>query len=271
MLSKKMELCKLQKRLKINIFGIEDLKTDQPIIFVANHNCLMDIFYLPASLPIGTVSLISARLIYKTLKERKAMIDNLLYSFPIEAHGGPEYSKMCLNEALKLLQNNISVNIFPEGAYIESSNQIFKGRTGAARILYNAKLSGIKARIVPVAIEINSKQLNLDGYRITDDKINVYILKEIEYYTYFKKYITSSTREEKNIALHSVIDEAMKAIALKLNKEYKNEYIKLYPKNNVMFKDGTTVNVYEAQSQYYLDKYNEELSNRIEDICKNNI
>ena len=63
----------------------------------------------------------------------------------------------------------------------------------------------------------------------------------------------------------------MKAIALKLNKEYKNEYIKLYPKNNVMFKDGTTVNVYEAQSQYYLDKYNEELSKRIEDICKNNI
>lgn len=268
MLMKKEALNALKVRSNINVFGLENLATDEPIIFVANHNCLMDIFYLPASLPIPTVSLISSRLIYKPVEIRKAMVDNLLYSMPIEAHGGTSYSNMCLEKALELLKHNISVNIFPEGAYIEPSNQIFKGHTGAARILYNAKLNGINAKIVPVAIEIISPKLDLDGYDTTSDIVNIYILQEIDYSNYYKDYTTSKTKEEKNIALHSIINDSMKSIAKALNKTYNDNYIELWPKKNVMFENGSTVKVGDAQSSHYLLLYEKELDKRLHDILK---
>lgn len=268
MLMKKEALNNLEKRSNINVFGAENLTTDEPVIFVANHNCLMDIFYLPASLPIATVSLISSRLIYKPIEERKAIVNKLLHSMPIEAHGGPKYSSMCLNKSLELLKKNISINIFPEGAYIEPSDKIFKGRTGAARILYNSKSSGLNLKIIPVAIQIISENLNLDSYNTINDTVNVYILPEIDYSTYYKSYITSTNKEKMNIALHSVIDDSMKAIAKTLNKTYCDEYIELWSKKNVMFKDDSTVNVDDAQAKHYLSLYEKELDKRLNSILK---
>ena len=85
---KKIELNNFNKRINLNVYGIENYPKNGPNIFIANHNCLMDIFYLPAALPNATVNLISSRLIYKNENLRKELVKNLLYSMPIEAHGG---------------------------------------------------------------------------------------------------------------------------------------------------------------------------------------
>lgn len=83
------------------------------------------------------ISLISSRLIYKRDIKRQEVVNKYLYSMPIEAHGGKEYAN--LESAASLLSNGYNLNIFPEGAYIDDKEHVYKGRTGASRILFRAK------------------------------------------------------------------------------------------------------------------------------------
>lgn len=259
---KKNELTEFNKRIKLNVFGIENVSNDNPNIFIANHNCLMDIFYLPAALPKASVNLISSRLIYKPKKTRQELVNNLLYSMPIEAHGGKEYSKICLKYAEKLLCENIDLTIFPEGAYIEPSDCIYKGHTGASQILFSAKEKGVNPNIIPVAIEIINANDDLDSYIPSNEIVNIYILEPIEYTKYYLDYINSKDDVIKNIALHSVIYDGMKSIAIALEKVYCDRYIELWPKNNVIFSNGTTLETSEAQDEYYINMYENELEER---------
>ena len=51
----------------------------------------------------------------------------------------------------------------------------------------------------------------------------------------------------------------MKQITKSLGREYIDEYIELYPKGNVIFSDGSTVDVKEANNSHYIDRYNKDL------------
>ena len=53
-----------------------------------------------------------------------------------------------------------------------------------------------------------------------------------------------------------------------IEKQFKNEYIELYKKGNVIFEDGKTINIEDAQNQIYINKYNNELTNRQKIITK---
>lgn len=262
MKAKKNNLSDFQNRINLHVYGLENLPKHGPSIFIANHNCLMDIFYLPAALPNLSVNLISPRLIYKPNLPRQKIINDLLYSMPLEAHGGREYSQICLDKATSILCENIDLTIFPEGAYLSPSNYIYKGRTGAARILYNAKNNGIFPNLVPVAIKIINNNLDLDSYSEQNDIVNVYILPPINYNKFYLDYINTTSFSVKNNALHNVIKECMQNIAYTLNKIYCDKYIQLIPKNNVIFRDGTTINVDLAQNDYYINLYNKELTAR---------
>lgn len=257
-----------KKRINLNVYSEQNyLLNNEPNIFIANHNCLMDIFYLPAAIDLPTVNLISPRLIYKReIKSRYEMVNNLIYSMPIEAHGGINYTNICLDKAVKLLKSNISLIIFPEGAYIEPSKKIYRGRTGAARILYNSINDKVKPNFIPVAIEIVSNDLDLDCYQMPEYSVNIYILSAIDYEKYYHMYMNSTNFNRQNIALHGVMDEAMEKIAKRLNKMYSLTYIELFKKSNVIFEDGTIVDVKEAQKSYYLNLYEEELNKRLDTI-----
>jgi len=108
----KNKLIQLKEMLNLEIEGRENFPTDAPSVVIANHNCLKDIFYVPAALPNNSVSLISSRLVYKNIKERKKAIHDLLYPMPIEAHGGGGYAEICLKYAAKLLRNGCTLSIF---------------------------------------------------------------------------------------------------------------------------------------------------------------
>lgn len=267
--NKKNALKEFGNRINLNVFGMENYNEDIPTIFIANHNCLMDIFYLPVALPNASVSLISPRIIYKKNLERQKMAKELLYSMPIEAHGGKKYSQICLKYASKFLYNNIDITIFPEGAYIDPNPYVYKGHTGASRILFDVRRCGGLTNIIPVAIEIISNNLDLDGFNINDDIVNIYILNPINYDMYFKEYISTDNIDLRNTLLHLVIDDGMREIASVLNKSFCNEYIELYPKNNVIFENGITIDKSIAQDDYYINLYENQIRNRFYSILKN--
>lgn len=260
----------LRKKLNIEINGIENyFQNNNPSLIVANHSCLMDIFYLPLSLPENTVSLISPRIMYKRIPKRQQMVQKYLYAMPIEAHGGLNYVNICLEEATNLLRNGISLNIFPEGAYVLDNSAIYKGRTGASRILYGAFSEGVDVNLIPVSINIKDKIKDLDGYDIENYKIEISILKQISYDKYFLNYLANfENKDLRNVYLHKPIDEALGQIATNLNKPYISDYIELTPKNNVIFQDGTVIAKDRANEQEYLQLYKEELHKYSTGLCK---
>lgn len=264
-MTKLEELKKIREKIDLEVKGIDNYDLKTPTIFIANHNCLLDIFYLPMSIPIEIVSLISSRLIYKKENSRQEMVNKYLNSFPIEAHGGMKYANMCLEYAGELLKEGMSLSIFPEGAYIQDC-VIHKGRTGATRILYNARSNDLKINLVPVSISIDKNGIDLDDYSHFDKSVIVTILKPIDYEEEYYKYINTDDMVEKNQCLHIPIDKGMKQIASNLGIEYKDEYIKLRPKGNVIFADGTTVQTDQAIEESYISQYEEELKQKVKTL-----
>ncbi|MEG1150025.1 MAG: lysophospholipid acyltransferase family protein [Bacilli bacterium] len=255
-------LDELKSKLNLKVSGINNIPLVGPSIFVANHSCLLDIFYLPGSLLNDSVSLISSRLIFKRILERQLLVNKYLNAMPIEAHGGKEYVNMCLKYAIKLLENNIDLCLFPEGAYLEDRSILHKGRTGAARILFNAAKSEIPVNFIPVAIDIESKQIELDNYCFNDDLVNVTFLEPIVYDKLLDVFLHSSDVNMRNLVLHQIVDEAMRNIAFYLGKEYVDQYIKLFPKNNVIFGNGEIIDSKTAQDKSYVDLYDAQLNER---------
>lgn len=107
-MNKLEELQKLRKQVNLIINNIDIYPKKEINVLVANHNCLMDIFYLPMALPEEIVSLISARLVYKNENNRKEIVNKYLHAMPIEAHGGSIYANICLEQATKFLENGKS-------------------------------------------------------------------------------------------------------------------------------------------------------------------
>ena len=267
-MNKKEQLKQLKEELGIIVNGLDNYPIDEPSIVVANHNCLMDIFYLPMALPNESVSLVSARLMYKKEIDRQKMVNEYLYPMPIEAHGGKTYSDICLKYASDILSNNISVNIFPEGAYVEE-NVIYKGRTGASRILFDSKDKGSNAYFIPVAINIINDNLDMDSYSLNNgNKVEISILEPINCDEAFYIYKHSENKEDRNNALHMPVDEGMQAIASTLGREYVDEYIKLRPKGNVIFDDGSVVDTIDAQDKKYITYYSSTLEEQSKRLIK---
>ena len=265
-MNKREELNKLKSQINLSIKGLENYPKNELNVLVSNHNCLMDIFYVPMSLPEEIVSLISARLTYKEESNRKSIIERYLYAMPIEAHGGRAYANMGLNYATKMLENGISVNIFPEGAYVEDK-KIFRGRTGASRLIYNIRDIGKQVNLVPVSISVLRND-DLDSFDKIGDNVEITFLPPINYEDSYYGYKYAESNEEKNGLLHIPIDTSMKLIADSLGLPYVDSYIELRPKGNVMFADGSVIETGMAQNPEFIDRYNRELEDRVMQLTR---
>lgn len=259
-MSKREELENLRQQVNLIIHNRDNYPRNELNVLVSNHNYLMDIFYLPASLPEEIISLISARLIYKNEEARKRMIERYLHAMPIEAHGGSKYTNMCLSYAEYFLKHGKSISIFPEGAYVYDNN-IFKGHTGASRILFNARNENKQVNLVPVSI-LAPKTGDLDDYNRIGETIEISILPPIDYEEAYYNFRHTMSEEEKNTFLHEPVDKAMRSIAANIGIPYIDKYIELRPKGNVIFSDGTTVETSLAQNEEFTTRYDEELRAR---------
>ena len=94
-MNKLEELKKLREHVNLVVKNLDNYPKDEINVLVSNHNCLMDIFYLPMALPEEIISLISARLVYKNENNRKEIVNRYLNAMPIEAHGGIVYANIC--------------------------------------------------------------------------------------------------------------------------------------------------------------------------------
>lgn len=263
-MSKKALLERLRESIDIEIDGVDRYPKGRPCVIVANHNRLMDIFYLPLAIPDDSVSLVSARLMYKNEIPRKEMIHSLLYPLPIEAHGGSTYVELCLEAASRMVQNGVSVNIFPEGAYVDDQSLIYRGRTGAARILFRARELGSRPFFVPVAIEVDSKSNDLDSYQITEgDKVRITILDPVDYEREYSETVGNNDFSHRYFNYHVVTDKAMVEISQALGKPYCEDYIELFPKGNVMFSDGSTMPVEVANQSENISRYKRDLDDEV--------
>jgi|GEM_PF-378765 phospholipid/glycerol acyltransferase len=263
MKSKLAELRELREKLNISASGLENIKENEVAILVSNHSCLMDIFYVPCVIDKDIISLISSRLMYKNDTLRKNVVNKYLNGFPIEAHGGKVYSQMCLDYSAKLLKDGHILSIFPEGAYIEDDGNIYKGRTGAARILFSSISDEFKPSIIPVSIKIDGEIEELDNYFPTDNDVKINILEPIDYDEEYYNYSNTDNENEKNMCLHHVTETAMRRIASSIGKKYIDKYIELFPKNNVIYQDGETIKTEHAQNVEYVYRYKRELDSII--------
>lgn len=263
MRSKINELKKLRDSLKITIIGNQELlESNIPSLIIANHTCLADIFILPSAFDYDIDSIISSRLTFKPQPERQQLINTYLNPLPLEVHAGRFYTNLCLTNSCKSLLSNRSIAIFPEGAYLNQRTKIYRGHTGGARILFNAKKHDIQFNLIPVAIDIKGELSDLDAFPISNEVI-VKILEPINFEKYFEAFINSSDLETKNQCLHATIDEGMSRIAEALGRTYLDEYIELYKRDTFFLPDGSTFDKDSAQENKVKQLYRHQYTNFI--------
>lgn len=265
---KYQKLQELKERLNFIIEGLENYpEGDRPIYFIANHSCLMDIFYLSMAVPDNQVTVVSNRIVYKPIKEKQETVNKYLYTLPLEPTG-KKYADITINAASGLLASGINLSIFPEGVYNDRT-AITRGRTGMARILFDTCKKGINPYLVPIAIDVDTEDNTLDRYKICeDDKVIVKILEPIDYEYLIKDYICSDNRDEKNAILHEVTDTGMINIANALGVPFTGTYKPAIPKDNIMFQDGSTIPLEAADLDVNINRFQEEIDNRAQRLVR---
>lgn len=261
-------LKKLRDQLNITVNGIENYPTTGPSLIMANHNALIDIFYLPCALPEPTISLVSSRVVYKPILDRQRIVNHYLYPMPIEACGGGSYANICLELAVSFLEQGISISIFPEGGY-GTKTTVYRGKTGLARILFQSRMRGIIPNLVPVAIDLQSDCFDYDSYIPNPkDRVSISILNPINYDKEFDQFINSVNDKIKNQILHVVVDKGMEAIAHALGKNFSLEYCPLKVKNSIIWMNGQIIPKVEAQNRDYIDTYYHHLNEYSQKLIK---
>lgn len=265
---KYQKLQELKERLNFMIEGLENYpEGDRPIYFIANHSCLMDIFYLSMAVPDNQVMVVSNRIVYKPIKEKQETVNKYLYTLPLEPTG-KKYADITINAASRILASGINLSIFPEGVYNDRT-AITRGRTGMARILFDTCKKGINPYLVPIAIDVDTEDNTLDRYKICeDDKVIVKILEPIDYEYLIKDYICSDNRDEKNAILHEVTDTGMINIANALGVPFTGTYKPAIPKDNIMFQDGSTIPLEAADLNVNINRFQEEIDNRAQRLVR---
>lgn len=256
-MSKFSNLQELRKQMNLEVKGLDNFPLDCNSLIVSNHACFMDIFYVPSALPVEVVEILSSRAVFKPVIERKETIKKFLNVIPLEMQGGSDYSNVGIKYATELLSGGLNLVIFPEGVYDPGKDVVYRGRTGAARILLNAReKTNRKINLVPVSINIKNEVLDVNSYKTLDNVVSVNILPSINYEDEFNRFTSANcSRDEANDILHSITDKAMSVIAKDLGQEYKEDYRTLEPKNAVVFDDGSSLPKEEAKDSIYLELY----------------
>lgn len=137
------------------------------------------------------------------------------------------------------------------------------------RILFETCRKGITPYLVPIAIDVDTKDPTLDRYTICeDDNIEVKILEPVDYEYLIGDYFKSDSIKEKNAILHEVTDECMQNIADALSVPFTGEYKPAIPKDNIMFQDGTTIALEEASLEKNINRFKTEINTRTEKLIR---
>ena len=175
----------MKEELFFNNLSIIDFypKDDEPCIFLANHTCIRDAFYIPKAINDKVVVLASSNSVYK--KEKKELfMKKYLYMLPVEIYGDYRYTEQLIQKCITLLQNKKNILVFPEGVY-STNNDINRGHTIAARIAMKALESNISFHFVPISIKIEGIEKDKASIDFTHEKCKIHFLREINLIKYW--------------------------------------------------------------------------------------
>ena len=258
----------MKEELDLNNIIIKDSfpKDNKPKIFIANHNCIRDAFYLPKAINEKVVIITSSNSVYKKAPKESFMKKHL-YMIPVEIYGDRKYSEVLIEECINLLQNNINLLIFPEGVYSIDYN-INRGHTIVARIIEKAMNKNISMHLIPISIRIKGKEKDKASINFLEEECFIHFLKEINYQKYFQKKEKEISRKEKNEIYHNLIDQLMKKIAHDLEVQYIMKYKPYVNKKEIITFDSNQINIDILKQKDYFEKYKIDLKRRVKRIIE---
>lgn len=244
MRKKKELLEEIGDRMDISVSGLEYFTEDHPTVIVANHTSMRDIFAVPYALPSASKIVLSARLMWKQDTSenyaRRQLIENSLFGIPLEVHGGKQRQEIGLGMARQAICDAWPVIIFPEGAYT-GLPEVTKGRTGAVRLLFEARAMGVEPQLLPIGIDTAVDQNALDSVEPPTGPTHITICEPVNYEDYFDQYAGSDDIALKKQSLRDVTDTAMRAIARQIKQPYVDDYIPLRPRTTTILESGEEV------------------------------
>ena len=251
----------------LSIYG-NNIKDDNPTIFIANHTCIRDVFYILKAINKKTIVLTSSNSVYKQAPKEDFMKKHL-YMLPIEIYGDSRYTNLIIEKSIYLLSKKQNIIIFPEGVYSIDKN-INRAHTVASRIILKALENDIDVHLIPISIKIIGEEKDKASINFDNEQCFVHILPEIETKEYLEKYQKANTREERNKIFHELMDNTMYSIANDLNVNYRTNYRPYVKKEQIFTLNGKRQDINILKTDNYYKKYKIDLESRLQNIVEEN-
>lgn len=156
--------------VKVRVYGTEYLDPEQPYIFISNHQSAFDILAHVISIP-GTMRFIAKQELFRIPIFAQGM--RTVGMIPID-RGNTEKAKESLNKAIKILQNGVSVIIYPEGTRSETG-EIKPFKKGGFILALKSGLP-IVPTVITGSLDIKKK----DSFHVNKGTIEVHFLKPVD-------------------------------------------------------------------------------------------
>ena len=192
--------------------GMENIPTTGPVILASNHLSFSDSIFLPLQSRRPVVFLAKSE--YFTGKGIKGALTRWFFKatgqLPIDRSGG-KASEASLNTGLKVLAQGQVLGIYPEGTR-SPDGRLFRGRTGIARMVLEAKVP-----VIPVAM-IDTEKVQPIGRRLPRiRRIGIIVGEPLD----FSRF---DGMEGDRVILRAVTDEIMYELMKISGQEYVDVY-----------------------------------------------
>lgn len=192
--------------------GMENIPTTGPVILASNHLSFSDSIFLPLQSRRPVVFLAKSE--YFTGKGLKGALTRWFFKatgqLPIDRSGG-KASEASLNTGLKVLAQGQVLGIYPEGTR-SPDGRLFRGRTGIARMVLEAKVP-----VIPVAM-IDTEKVQPIGRRLPRiRRIGIIVGEPLD----FSRF---DGMEGDRVILRAVTDEIMYELMKISGQEYVDVY-----------------------------------------------
>lgn len=192
--------------------GMENIPSTGPVILASNHLSFSDSIFLPLQSRRPVVFLAKSE--YFTGKGIKGALTRWFFKatgqLPIDRSGG-KASEASLNTGLKVLAQGQVLGIYPEGTR-SPDGRLFRGRTGIARMVLEAKVP-----VIPVAM-IDTEKVQPIGRRLPRiRRIGIIVGEPLD----FSRF---DGMEGDRVILRAVTDEIMYELMKISGQEYVDVY-----------------------------------------------
>lgn len=195
--------------------GAKNIPDKGAVILASNHLSVIDSFILPLVIKRRVNFLAKSE--YFTGKGIKGALTRWFFTstgmIPMDRSGG-KASESSLRTGLEVLERNGCLGIYPEGTRSPDA-RLYRGRTGIARMILEAKTNIV---VVPVVMVDTEKIMPIGAKR---PKIGTEIGIKIGEPIDFSRYRGMHTNR---FILRSVTDEIMSEIAVMSNQDYADVY-----------------------------------------------